>query len=173
MRLFIALDFDDKDHFLDIQEQIPGDMAKMTHPKTFHLTLKFLGDVPDNQVDEIKERLRLVKFEHFSVSTDKIGTFPSENYIKVIWVGLKDGNKVVELQQKVEKALEGLFPKDSRFHPHITLARVMFVKDKAGFTKKIKDIKPEPKEFSINSFKLIKSTLTGEGPVYGDLEEFS
>ena len=48
----------------------------------------------------------------------------------------------------------------------------MFVKDKALFTKKIKELKPVPKEFSISTFKLIKSTLTGKGPVYEVLESF-
>ncbi|MBW2984911.1 RNA 2',3'-cyclic phosphodiesterase [Candidatus Woesearchaeota archaeon] len=173
MRLFIALDFDDPVYFQDIQKQMPSDTAKLTLTKTFHLTLKFLGEVHDNKVSELKERLKQVKFEPISAATDKIGVFPDENYIRVVWVGLKDGNKVIELQQSIEKALEGLFPRDNRFHPHITLARVKFVKEKAVFIKKIKDIRLESKEFLINSFKLVKSTLTPEGPVYEDLASFS
>lgn len=173
MRLFIALDFDDPGYFKDIQKQIPSDTAKLTLPKVFHLTLKFLGEVLDDKVDELKARLNEIKFDPFSVSTDRIGTFPNENYIRVVWVGLKDGNKVIELQQAVEKTLEGLFSKDNRFHPHITITRVKFVKEKEAFLKKIKDIKVVPKEFSINSFKLVKSTLTGEGSVYEDLSVFS
>jgi 2'-5' RNA ligase len=173
MRLFIALDFDDSEYFRDIQKQIPSDTAKLTITKTFHLTLKFLGGVPDDKVGEIKDRLKQVKFEPISLSTDKIGVFPNESYVKVVWIGLKDGNKVIELQQQVEKALEGMFPKDTRFHPHITLARVKFVKDKEAFSKKLKEINVESKEFSLKSFKLIKSTLTGEGPVYEVLEDFS
>jgi 2'-5' RNA ligase len=173
MRLFIALDFDDSEYFHEIQKQIPSDTAKLSLTKTFHLTLKFLGEVPDANVDTIKDKLKQVKFEPLSLSTDKIGVFPNENYIKVVWVGLKDGNKVIELQQQIEKALEGMFPRDNRFHPHITLARVKFVKDKEAFSKKLKEISVESKEFSLKSFKLIKSTLTGEGPVYEDLESFS
>ena len=173
MRLFIALDFDDPEYFSNIQKQIPPDTAKLTLPKTFHLTLKFLGEVPDDKVDELKDRLRQVKFEAISASTDKIGVFPTESYTRVVWVGLKDGDKIIEIQQRVEKALEGMFPKDNRFHPHITLARVKFVKDKVNFIKKLREIKVEPKEFSINGFKLVKSTLTPEGPVYEDLEVFS
>ncbi len=173
MRLFIALDFEDKQYFSDIQKRIISDAAKLTLTNTFHLTLKFLGEVKEEDVDEIKDALKAVKFEKFSILTDKTGVFPDYDYIKVVWLGLKDGSKVLELQQRIEKALEGLFPKDDRFHPHITLARVKFVKDRNTFAKAVKEAKAEPKEFNLDCFKLIKSTLTPEGPVYEDLEEYS
>ena len=64
------------------------------------------------------------------------------------------------------------FKKDTRFHPHVTLARVKFVKDKQDFIKSLKEIKIEKKSFEITEFKLIKSTLTGEGPIYEDLAVF-
>ena len=96
MRLFIALDFDDPEYFSNIQKQIPLDTAKLTIPKTFHLTLKFLGEVPDDKINELKDRLKQVKFEPVSAATDKIGVFPTESYVRVVWVGLRDGSKITE-----------------------------------------------------------------------------
>ena len=173
MRLFIAIDFDDNRHFKQIQDQIPTDAAKLNITSSYHLTLKFLGEVEDNNANIIKERLGEIKIEPFSVLTGKMGFFPSESHINVIWVGFKDNNKIINLQQQVENSLRDLFKKENRFHPHITLARVKFVKDKENFFKKLKNIKFEEKEFFVNSFKLIKSTLTEKGSVYEDLAVFS
>ena len=66
-----------------------------------------------------------------------------------------------------------MFPRDTRFHPHLTLARIKFVKDKQDFMDKLNKIPVKELEFSVKSFKLIKSTLTPEGPVYEDVAEFS
>src|SRR3989344_6502305 len=129
MRLFIAIDFDDKSYFKEMQDQIPTDTAKLNLTGSYHLTLKFLGEVEDNKADMIKERLGKIKVEPFSVSTGKVGFFPSESHINVIWVGFKDNNKIIHLQEQVENSLMDLFKKEDRFHPHITLARVKFVKD--------------------------------------------
>ncbi|MBN2112181.1 RNA 2',3'-cyclic phosphodiesterase [Candidatus Woesearchaeota archaeon] len=173
MRLFIALELEElADYFKELQQKVPK--AKATYPKQFHLTLKFLGDVQDNKLAEIKEKLKQVKFEPFQLKLGKTGVFPSEKFIRVVWVGLEDGEKIKKLQEQIEKALEGIFEKDSRFHPHITLARIKFIEEdkKEEFIKSVKAIEIEPKETKIKNFKLIKSILTGEGPVYEDLEVY-
>lgn len=173
MRLFIAIELEElADYFKQLQEQIPK--VKATFPKKFHLTLKFLGEVPDNKVGEIKEKLKLIKFSAFTLKLSSTGVFPNEKFIRVVWVGLENGENIASLQQKIETALEGMFKKDSRFHPHITLARVKFIESnkKEEFINAIKAIKVEPKEVTIKNFKLIKSTLTKQGPVYEDLEVY-
>jgi 2'-5' RNA ligase len=173
MRLFIAADLEElADYFKQLQEQIPE--VKATFPKHFHLTFKFLGEVQDSKVEEIKERLRTIKFNPFVLKLGSTGVFPNEKFIRVVWVGLEDSNNILDLQQKIENALEGMFRKDNRFSPHLTIARIKFVdKDKKeDFVKAIKAIKVEPKEVTVKNFKLIKSTLTKQGPVYEELEVF-
>lgn len=173
MRLFIAIEFEEiSDYLKQLQGQIPE--AKATFPKQFHLTLKFLGEVADDNVDKVKEKLKTVDFESFKLKLDEIGVFPNEKFIKVVWVGLEDGNKVNKLQQQIEAALERMFGKDNKFHPHITLARVKFIEEgkKEGFIDKLKKIEVEQKEIEIKNFKLIKSELTKQGHVYEDLEVF-
>ncbi len=173
MRLFIAIELEElSDYFKQLQEKIPK--VKATFPKQFHLTLKFLGEVEDDKVEKIKENLKKVGFSGFSMKLSGIGVFPNEKFIRVVWAGLEDGKDIEELQQKIEGALAGMFKKGNRFHPHITLARVKFIEEdkKEGFIKAIKSIEVEQKEAEVKNFKLVKSTLTGEGPVYEDLEVF-
>lgn len=172
MRLFIAFDTDD-----EVKKELSAVQKKLRHSKLnltkeFHLTLKFLGEVEEESLAEIKQRLKKVSFEKFEAQLSNIGVFPSEDYINVVWIGLEPKEKITELQKKIEDSLEGLFPKDNRFHPHITLARVKFIEDKKQFKDNLKNIKVEKIKFSVAKFSLMKSTLTSEGPVYKVLEEF-
>jgi len=174
MRLFIAFDVSEevKDYLIDLQKHLPED-SKINLVKEFHLTLKFLGDVDDDKVDTIKALLSNINFTQFTAKTAGIGVFPDEKMIRVVWIGLEPKDNIVALQKEIENSLSDLFPKDTRFHPHLTLARVKFVKDKKDFLEKLKKIPAKEFEFSVKSFKLIKSELTPEGPVYEDVAEFA
>lgn len=173
MRLFIALDFEQiSDYLSSLQEKLPS--AKATFPKEFHLTLKFLGEVSESQAEEVKKKLKEIKFREINARLGKSGVFPNEGFIRVVWVGAEDGKKITELQQKIESALKGMFKEDDRFSPHITLARIKFLEQerKKEFAEAVNSMKIEPKEAILTKFKLIKSTLTPEGPVYETVEEF-
>lgn len=169
MRLFIAIDLDNEEYFKDIQKQIDSENAKINLTKAYHLTLKFLGEVSDAKVQKIKEALNKINLESFKIKTTKIGVFPNANFVRVIWIGIEPEDKVIELKNKVDDSLSGLFRKEKDFKPHLTLARVKFVKDKGKFIENLRKIKIEEKEFEIKNIKLIRSTLTPDGPVYEDL----
>lgn len=175
MRLFIAIDFNElKDYFIGLQNKIDKSLAKLKEVSTFHLTLKFLGEVPNDKVNLIEEKLREIKFNPFFLTLNKIGVFPNENYIRVIWVDVKPTENVIELQKKIEDFLKEFnFKKDFEFHPHLTLARIKFVKDKEKFVKNLRDIKVDKKTVEVKDFRLVKSTLTPEGPVYENIAVFS
>jgi len=146
--------------------------AKLKLVKDFHLTLKFLGEVPESKVDDIKDALKQIRFKPFKAQLTEMGVFPNQDYIRVVWVGVSQDN-FVSLQKQVDTKLEKLgFRRDKRFHPHLTLARVRFVEDKESFRRTFREIKVEKKGFEVNDFKLIKSTLTTEGAIYEDLAVF-
>ena len=173
MRLFVAIDLEElKDYFAEIQKQIPSDIAKLKPVKSFHLTLKFLGE--SDKTEEIKHALSKTEFDQFKLKlAKKLGVFPSEGYIKVIWIGLEGDDELKSLQRQIEEGLEHFhLRKDFEFTPHLTLARVKFISNKPEFLKKLKDIEIEPKEVLIKEFKLIKSELTREGPIYTELGAF-
>ncbi len=170
MRLFIAIEIpeDIKDYLVQIQNEIGHDSAKIriVNKKQMHLTLKFLGEVQPDKVISIKEGLKEISFEPFAFHLDSIGLFPNENYIRIVWVGIKPEDKVLELQKTIDEKLSKLFKKEKDFKPHLTLGRVKYVEDKIKFAQNLRKIKIESKKIDVNDFKLIKSTLTPEGPVY-------
>ena len=168
MRLFIAIDVPEnvKKELSKLQKEFYG-LGKITLVKDiFHCTLKFLGEVHSNDVPEIKKKLSEIKFKPFKVKLGKLGAFPNENSVKVLWVGLE--GKVNELQAEIEKALLKMFEKDYRFHAHITLARIKFLDDKIKFKDGLK-IKLPGLEFNVDNFKLIRSKLSPYGPEYEDI----
>ena len=171
MRLFIAVEFD-SNIFRLIQNKIDTSNLKLKFTNTYHLTVKFLGEVSDEKVELIKRRLGEVKFSSFDVLLGDIGFFPNAHYVKVIWVGFFANDKINELQRKVDDALSELFSSEKRFHAHITLARVRDIFDKEKLSENINSIQFEKLKFNVNGFKLMKSNLTPEGPVYIELAEF-
>ncbi|MBL7053730.1 RNA 2',3'-cyclic phosphodiesterase [Patescibacteria group bacterium] len=169
MRLFIAIDVNNLcDFFTNLQTKIKGDEATIKYTNSYHLTLKFLGEVADTSVDRIKQLLEKVDINPFLINFSTIGHFTPKK-IKVIWVGLENNKSVIKLQQEVDNSLTGFYAKEKRFHPHITLGRVKHVKDNNLLKKKIENINFKPSQFQVKSFKLIKSTLTLEGPIYKDI----
>ena len=117
--------------------------------------------------------LKNVKFKKFEVFLDSIGIFPTENYIRVVWVGLKPEDYILSLQKIVDESLKELFKKEKYFKAHITLARVKYPEDKKLFLEQLRKIKIENKKIEIKDFRLMKSTLTPKGPVYEDLAVFN
>tara|TARA_Y100000310_G_scaffold311240_1_gene357346 strand:- start:841 stop:1374 length:534 start_codon:yes stop_codon:yes gene_type:complete len=176
MRLFIAIEIPEevKEYIVKIQKDIDNtaNKTRFADKNQIHLTLKFLGEVQPDKADVIKEELKRISFNPFSVQLDKIGVFPDEGYIRVIWVGLKPEEPILELQKDIDEALEKSFKKEKNFKAHITLARVKYIEDKENFINKLKNIEIENKKIEVNNFKLVKSTLTPEGPVYENLMVF-
>ncbi len=172
MRLFIGIDFNElKDYFTELQSLLSKD-ARLSLTKTFHLTLKFLGEVQPDRSESAINILKNIKFEPFSAALDSIGIFPTENCIRVVWVGINPEDKVLELQKSIDESLSKLFKKEKDFKAHITLARVKYPEDKKSFVEQIKKIKVENKKVDIKNFRLVKSTLTPKGPIYEDLAVF-
>ena len=171
MRCFIAIDVpeDISDKLKELQKKFEN-LDSITFPKIFHLTLKFLGEISEEQVEDVKNSLRRVKFKPFDLELTEIGSFPDDKRINVLWVGVESADNVIGLQQEIEQNLNG-FSKDLRFHPHVTIGRVKFVKDKEGIRRLLKS-KVEGK-FRAENFKLIKSELMPEGPRYTNLGVYS
>ena len=117
MRLFIGifLPYEILDYLYELQNKLkknlPGKISCVAK-KNLHVTMRFIGETSENNLVLIKEKLNKIKFKSFRAKLDKIGVFPNENYIRVIWVGLKPAGKVIGLQQKIDSELLELFSKD-------------------------------------------------------------
>lgn len=106
-----------------------GSAGRWVRPEGIHLTLKFLGDVPQERLPVIGATLDRVCRAHapFVLRLAALGCFPNTRRPRVVWVGVEEETGRLErLQAAVERELarEG-FPKEARrFTPHLTLARV-------------------------------------------------
>ena len=174
MRCFVAVDIpeDVKNALKTVQSDLRKSDMKGSFTKDFHLTLKFLGELTQEKVEFVKKSLSSVKFRKFATGLNAVGVFPGETYIRVVWVGLTPDDEVIKLQKSVDEELQKDFKKEKQFKAHLTLARVKYVADKERFMKQLKSIHIEKKDFTVNEFKLKRSTLTAEGPVYEDLEVY-
>jgi 2'-5' RNA ligase len=171
MRLFIALDFDEfKSYFGQLQNQFLS-FGSYSLPRSFHLTLKFLGDVDDARVGSIIKMLSGIRFLPIMASLSIFGVFPDRNSVKVMWLGVEPYSEIVALQKNIDLSLDGLFDLDKRFHPHITLARIKVIRDKDAFARTL-DKKVDPLLKEINVFHLVKSTLTPKGSLYETICSF-
>ena len=123
MRLFIAIEIpkDVKDYLGNIQKNLMEDSInkiRLVNLDNLHLTLKFLGEVQPDSLETIKKELKKIKFNKFSVQLDNIGVFPDEDYIRVVWIGLKPENFILDLQKDIDKVLSKLFKKEKDFKSH-------------------------------------------------------
>ncbi len=155
-----------------IQEKLPSASMKLVEPHNLHLTLAFLGEITDVQINRIKDNLKHIQQEKFTAHLSSAGVFPSEDYIRVVWVGIEPAEKLRELNKRIISSIKPFIKVDERFESHVTLARVKAVKDKQEFISRLKEIEVKPLEFEIKSFSLMKSTLTGKGPIYEEIMKF-
>ena len=165
MRLFVAvyLPTDLQEVVWRAGDKIRGEWRREPQEK-LHITLKFLGGVPDERLGELDRVLRSIKHPTFYVEVKGVGAFPSWSNPRVLWVGAHSKG-LFSLQSLVEEKVFQLgIPREWReFVPHITLGRAKGRVDVSGFRKL------EGKyfgTFQVREFSLVKSTLTPSGSIY-------
>jgi 2'-5' RNA ligase len=105
-----------------------GRAVKATPPENLHLTLKFLGETPRSQVDEIAEAIREAAeavLAH-SIQLAGLGAFPNGTRPAVVWAAMSPAEHLERLAVRLDQQLEplGFVPEARPFLPHLTLARV-------------------------------------------------
>ncbi|MBD3389852.1 RNA 2',3'-cyclic phosphodiesterase [Candidatus Micrarchaeota archaeon] len=172
MRLFVAVELPGKirRRLGEAAKDLPENGLKKVESGKMHISLKFLGEVGEGELDRLIKSLGNVEFFPFFVEVEGVGAFPSREYVRVIWAGTKSRG-LDELAEKVEKALGGLFSRENRaFSGHVTLARVRKKSDFSGFFGKY-DMEKFGK-LQVNKFMLMKSVLQRGGSEYSVVAEF-
>ena len=178
MRCFIAVAVPEelKDKILEVQNKLKqiGANLKLVEKENFHFTIKFLGEIEENQIKEVKEFLASLEEKSFEISIKGLGVFPTEDYIKVVWLGVEKNQDVfLNLIKKINKNLDKIRKEKKELNTHLTIARVRSAKNKNELKAAVQDLKEtEIGEMQVNSLKLISSELTPEGPKYTELAEF-
>jgi RNA 2',3'-cyclic 3'-phosphodiesterase len=126
-RLFIALSLPSavRDVLAELAEPLPG--VVWTRPEQLHITLRFLGDVPEDRVETMMARLAGVQVAPFILPVEGVGAFPPNRPPRILWIGIGSGHpRLFQLRQRLDDALlaSGLQLDVRTFHPHVTLARV-------------------------------------------------
>src|SRR5688572_29981041 len=112
MRCFIAIELPPsvRERLAELQERLSplGRAVRWTRPEQIHLTLNFLGEVPDAQVAGMCELTQQVMlgYEPFELAIGGVGFFPPRGPARVLWAGIVEPpSKLLELQRALEEAL--------------------------------------------------------------------
>jgi len=169
-RCFISIDIPEElyGEIRKIQDALPEFRGKKTEPENFHLTLKFLGEIDDEKIEEVRNKLRIIRFGKFETELKYAGFFGNQDY-GVVWLHLANCGG---LQRKVDKILSPEFKSEYRFMSHLTIARVESMGDRKHFMDKLGNIEIPEIGFIVNNFRLKESVLTREGPKYRTIEEY-
>ena len=171
MRTFIAIELEEevKDHLANIQAETQKLCRKGNYtPKdNFHLTLHFLGEVEEDDLDYLQEAIfeTARRNRPFTLTLDKIGFFPRGNK-GIMWAGLEKSTHLQRLFSTLEKSLEqqGFARERKGLSPHITLGRE--VEPHRSFMDVQKGVKVEPMRISVRSISLMESVRKGPKLVY-------
>ncbi len=181
MRLFVALEIPPvvRESLAALLSQLRA-ISREPHwvrPENLHVTLKFLGQVPDGQVDTIQAALGNVRSsEPVNLVFRGLGFFPNEKHPRVFWVGIDASPNLKKLASDIEAAAENCgIPREQRaFSPHLTLARL----ESLSLPDKLRGAIAENSEKSFGAlrtseFHLIQSKLKPSGAEYTTLARFA
>ena len=178
MRLFVAIELSSvvKEEIGRIQSELKslgfGDLS-YSNPAQSHLTLKFLGDVPQDSLRDIIEALETAAkdAQPFRMLLDNVGWFPPNGTPRVIWVAVSEDDsagQLAALARSCEDGFEalGCAREDRQFSPHITVARVKQALVSKRLTSVLKEIKAVPVETFVTHLSLFESKLQSSGAVH-------
>jgi RNA 2',3'-cyclic 3'-phosphodiesterase len=176
MRAFIGIPIPDelKPRITSIQERFSGLDIKFVEKENLHFNLKFFEELSEKDAEKLKGALEQVckSFQPFEIEVAGLGAFPNDEYIRVFWIGVKDGYQtIVSLAESIDNALSSIgYPAEDRFVPHLTLGRVRSSRNKDDLLAKMNQLKDEEVgKMKVYEIKLFESKLGQNGSVYEEV----
>lgn len=180
MRVFIAIPLpaDLKLKLSIVQQQfraIPSE-ATWVREAGFHITLKFLGEIESARIAPITSCIldAVHRYEPFSLTFRGVGVFPHEYSPRVLWVGVEEKTgRLHLLQREIELRLTeiGLPQEDRAFAPHLTLARLKHVSQRAKFAECLKGHRETIFGYmDVHHVELLESQLHSAGARYSTVK---
>ncbi|MGJ7044560.1 RNA 2',3'-cyclic phosphodiesterase [Thermoanaerobacterium thermosulfurigenes] len=172
MRAFLAIKLSENiiNEINNLQEELKKYTIKgrCTNKDNLHITLKFFGEINEEQVSKIRETINNISsnFKPFYIRLNKIGCFEGKDNIRVLWVDVKNDNNLILLHDAIETELSkaGFKKDDRKFKTHITVARDIILK------KSIEEInnlyKLDSNYFAVSNIHLMESKLENNRRVY-------
>ncbi len=182
VRTFVAVDISSElraacQALLAEVRELPG-QVRWVRPESLHITLKFLGNIPAEQIPAIEQALSAAvnQLPVFTLQSNTLGGFPSLERPRVIWLGISgDGLATLQtLQQQVEQALVplGFEPESRPFTPHLTLGRVKAPFNLRQIVQTLQQHQFAPIAFTVREVLLMRSQLHRDGARYTPLARF-
>jgi 2'-5' RNA ligase len=152
-----------EDSLEDLCEGIPH--ARWALENEFHLTLSFLGEVPQHRVLEVIDIGHSLRSPIFELALKSVGVFPHRGAPRVLWAGVDKERHLESLQRTLQAELRRAnFALEKRkFRPHITLARVDRCPQAAISEWLAQHLSYESPPFRVARFGLLSSVLTSSG----------
>jgi len=178
MRAFLAIDIPEeiRKRLATTQDELRqfSSAAKWVSPESIHLTLKFMGEIPEQRRDDIDQAMAGLKWKPFSVAVRGVGFFPGLASPRVLWAGL-ESSVVAGLAKEIDSRLEreGFEREERDFRAHLTLARTKGNRLERSLVKAAERFEQtEFGTFVANCVYLYQSTLKPGGSLYTKLKEY-
>jgi 2'-5' RNA ligase len=151
---------------------------RWTRPVTWHLTLQFLGEWPDDRLATLQSALAAGEYgAPFTLLPGELGGFPHLGSPRVLFLHLEGEGRAARLASRVRATVSETWPtgpQDNRgFRSHLTLARTRSRLSRPELNLlqdlKLNDLPPIP----VEGFSLISSELRPTGPRYTELAAFA
>ena len=179
IRAFVAIDLPEniRASLAEAQTRLKQSRAKVawTKVENLHLTLQFLGRIPESQAGEIGAALVPIADRHapMDVTVAGVGMFPDALKPRVLWLGCDDvGGKLKALANDVRQTMTvlGFKPDEHDFTAHLTLGRVKMPRPDAALTQAVDSIKKDAfGTLRVAAIHFYKSQLHPDGSVYTKL----
>ena len=154
-------------------------------PSSIHLTVKFLGDTDEGQIEPLREAVQraIAGQGIIHIPIERFGVFPRLQQPRVLWVGPSeqwergdDAKRLTERHRLVEDCCRafGFAPEGRPLSPHLTLARVKEGERHVGQALAKSGVMDRPISsgvLAVESIVLMKSELRPTGSVYTKLWE--
>jgi 2'-5' RNA ligase len=154
----------------------PAARLKWSPIDNFHLTTKFIGNWPDERLEEVVAALRgLPARPAIEIAIGGLGWFPNPRAPRVFWAGVKAGEELAQLARDTDKVLApcGIPPESRAFSPHLTLARIKEPVPLGDLRQAIAGLESDDfGRFTACRFHLYRSELRPSGSLYTKLAAF-
>lgn len=174
-RVFVALHPSEpaRAALAELADDLPR--ARWTPPEQIHLTLRFIGDLSDAELDAAREALAGVRVEPFPLGVEAVGFFPPRGQPNVVWAGVGGGHpRLHQLRQQVDdRLLAAGVPFELRsFIPHFTIGRCRESPPAAvsHWLKRHRDFAGPV--WRVEAFQLMASSLDALGATHRVIENY-
>ncbi len=163
--------------FQNLRDELIHENIKWVDLNNLHLTLKFFGETEEvkiNQINLFLENL-VAKMHSFSFEISNLGVFGSSYQPKVVWLGIKENQKLTSVAETILNDLKLIdFERDRQnFVPHLSLGRIKSLTDKEKFKQLISKYNTkEIQTVNVKEIYLLESILRKEGPLYKTINNY-